>query len=280
MPRLGRQDCAGKSAPCRIVFIGLIHILGTGAIEILASQDDLAAVAVVEHELASNVYDTIAASFAAADEIVDEIVGLAVNTCDIGRNGVGQPPGKVAANVIIPVARFHGSGTGRDEAAEVEARIGRDDIDQAAGRVASENRSLRASKHFDAVDFHEVGPGRERISLIYAVNIGRDIGLVAHRNAARSDAANDREEDARRTPAEKAGNDLREIANVGRARPSQGFGRHGGHGHRHILQLLFSPRRCNDDFPEPSALLGRLLAFLLRRRFCGRGLRPVTDNRR
>ena len=64
-------------------------------------------------------------------------------------------------------------------------------MDQAAGRVAAEQRALRALEHFDPLDIVEVVDGLREVGKVDAVDIDRIAAFLADRRIGRAHAADE-----------------------------------------------------------------------------------------
>ena len=98
----------------------------------------------------------------------------------------------------------------------VRRRLGHD-LDQPAGRVAAEQRALRALQHLDPVDVGERHDRAGRAGKVHAIEIDRDRVLDAGAVGGRADAAERRAHEADADRHLQAGGELAHVDRVGDA---------------------------------------------------------------
>ncbi len=88
----------------------------------------------------------------------------------VRRQGTGHSPTEIAA-VEVAVGAAQAAGPGRERRAPAR------DVDDAAERVASEQRALRTAHEFNLVDVDQLDARRVRVELRHAVDVARDAGI-------------------------------------------------------------------------------------------------------
>ncbi len=145
----------------------------------------LEAIARLEKDAPANHLAVSRSGMAPVYEILD-VTGVCVpHVGCVHLDAFGKAGGDVgrAGKLII------GTSGHADLAGEFFRRILRYDIDQAAGGVATEQGSLRTTKHFDALNIDQVEAERRHDRLVDTVDIDSDVGLIADIGIPGSDAA-------------------------------------------------------------------------------------------
>jgi hypothetical protein len=211
----------------------------------------------------------LVAERAAAHQIVDIAVVLAIEGGKIGSQFIAKAAGDIEAGIIIARVPPHAAVTQRRLAAQVKTGVGGNHVDQAAGGVAAKCRALRSAQHFHALDFDEIDPVGGRLWLVDTIDIGGDVWLVADRDAGRPDAANDGLEDTHVAAPDESGNHLGQRAHRRNICRRERIAGDRGHGDSNVLQTLLAARGRHDDVGDTRTRLRLGLGFGSRGRILG-----------
>jgi len=125
------------------------------------------------------------------------------------------------------------------------------DVDRAAGRVAAEQRSLGAAKHFDALDVGKIGLTLRQAWNVHAIDIGRDRRIVGGAGILVLLATQRHENEAghRGPPGldREAGRDALEVGRILDLRGLDRLGIERSHCNRGRLEILCGPARGDND---------------------------------
>lgn len=177
---------------------------------------------------------------------LDPAVALLGSQADGGtqRSELGQVERNLAHRGAV-VARLE-----RGRAAELAARLARDEVDRAGQRIAAVERALRAAQDFDALEVDEVEDGTLHLADVHAVDVHAhrrlpEQGWVGGHRPADGDLGRGRV--AGRLADLHVGCNRRQVGHVGdAARFELAFGDRRG-GDRHVPQLLGAALRRDLD---------------------------------
>ena len=241
-----------RHAGRRIQLLAQVDVDGAAALlvtpGIVAKQADREITGRFEQQLAAHEPAVAVIIVGIIHDIVEEAVPLVEDAVepkgehvlyDRARDGAGD-----ADVVVVAVGAL-------DIAAEIIVRHLRVDVDRAGRGIAARQRALRATQHFDPVDFADVVETRAGTAAIDAVDEYRNRAFQAGIVADGADAA-----DARGGIGLAAGGrnlqrrcELRDAANVGCARVLQRRLADGRYGDRHVGEPLRATGRGYDNIP-------------------------------
>ena len=212
---------------------------------VIADHADAQRAAVVEQQLATGEPAIAVVDIFAIGAVGQEAVTLVDAAADAESDRIADRAGDEALDdhrVVIAVAGF-------DHAAEIELRFLGHDRDHARTGVLAEQRRLRTTQDFDALDVGQVGDLRHRTAAVDAIDEHRDRRFETDVVAVGAEAA-DRiagRERALVLAHLQRGNDGGEVGDVADLRLFDRF--RAGHADRHggFLQRLFALGRGHDD---------------------------------
>ena len=239
--------------------IGLAQLLLVAVAIILFAE-------IIGHRVDSGVFRRFPADatadgikIAAIDAGVVEHVGgvaiaLQISAGDTDRQIVGDGQVEHALQtqrVVIAVFDF---ACGMDG---VHPRLGVDEVYDAAGGVAAEQRALRAAQHFNALKIEEFGFEQAGGEQRHAFGVDGGGGIAGHAHAQIADAANGEAGTGEVALGEgDVGQGQLDIERVVDLLALQSAGIEGGHRDRHVLQALRRALRGHDDFGDAGVFIG------------------------
>ena len=202
-------------------------------LEIIAHQVDAGIVGRFPAHRTADAEHVTAIDLGVVEQIVREAVALQVEAGDAHAETVGDRQVDHALHadrIVIAVIGF-----GRDTQL-VEVRLGGDEVDDARGGVATEQRALWAAQHFDALHIEKFGFEQAGGDQRAAVDVNGGGAVAGHADAQIADAA-DGEAGAGEIALGKGdvGQGKLKIRAVLDLLPLQRFGTESRNGDRHIL---------------------------------------------
>ena len=147
---------------------------------------------------------------------------------------------------------------------ECVTRIGRDDGDRAADRIAAEQSALRPLQYFHPLDIEQILVRADRAGEIDAVEINADARIDVEGEIVGPDTANIGGQNGGGTGKGRArvqidvGRDGGKLRHAADGALLQGFSGKGRNGDRHILHIFRALLRRDDDFGDAARLFGIL----------------------
>ena len=176
--------------------------------------------------------------------------GIEHAPCEPGAQRLGQRPAHEGGDVRrVEAAIAH-----VEASFELLARLVRDVVDRAAGRVLAEQRALRALQRFYALQIEARALRHDCELQRHFVEVDADRRAGSERGVLEADAAD--REDGRavvRDAVVEASHDLVELRGVGHTEFGELVARHGRDRHADLVEVLLALLRGHDDFFDATA---------------------------